>query len=191
MSSCIILAAGESSRMGRPKYDLPFSESETFLEHILHIYRRFKVKEIILVVNDSFDSGTFQQDDKVKIVINDNLDFGRFYSIQLGLQELTGQNVYIQNIDNPFVNLGLLMNMKYELTDTEFVVPVYEEKAGHPVLISSSIVDSLKNDFNNDDRFNEVLRSFKRKEVIVSDPYISVNINTPEDYNKYFSGLME
>ncbi len=92
-----------------------FLKSETFLDHIIQIYRRFKVKEIVLVVNESFDLGAFHQDDKIKIVINDNLEFGRFYSIQLGLQKLTGQNVFIQNIDNPFVNLGLLRNMQYGL----------------------------------------------------------------------------
>ncbi|MCD4684047.1 MAG: NTP transferase domain-containing protein [Bacteroidales bacterium] len=174
--------------MGKPKYNLSFSEEETFLDHIIHVYRRFVVSEMVLVVNESFNLGEFQYDDSLKIVVNQKPVFGRFFSIQLGLQELKKNTpVFIQNIDNPFVNAGLLMSLQNELDEAEFAVLVYEGRGGHPVLLSSRIIESLKNDFQNNDRFDDVLKSFERKNVIVNDPYIGVNINTPEDYKKYFS----
>lgn len=185
----IILAAGLSERMGEQKYNLNFSEEETFLEHIIHVYRRFVVSEIMLVVNESTDLESFRNDESIKIVVNKNPEYGRFHSIQLGLKELKNTSVFVQNIDNPFVNPGLLINMHNRLEDGEFAVPVYKDRGGHPVLLSKEIIELLINNFRNNSRFDDVLKSFKRKDVIVNDPYIGVNINTPEDYLKYFSGL--
>ncbi len=191
MCNCIILAAGQSSRMGYPKHTLKFSEEETFLDHIIHVYKRFVVSKIVVVVNDSVNLNFLNNDESIKIVVNRHLEFGRFYSIQLGLQEINNDLVYIQNIDNPFVNVGLLMSLQNGLDEAEFAVPVYEGGGGHPVLISPRILEQMVNDFKNNSRFDDVLKSFERKDVIVNDPYIGANINTPEDYKNYFSGLME
>ena len=73
-------------------------------------------------------------------------------------------------------------------TELDFAVPVYGGKGGHPILLSSQLIKPLINDFNPKGHFNQVLKSFQRKDVLVSDPYIAVNINTPEDYRKYFMG---
>ena len=136
----IILAAGLSVRMGKHKCDLNFSEEETFLDHIIHVYKRFGVSKMVLVVNESFNLGDFQYDESLKIVINKNLKLGRFFPIQFGLQELKNSPVFIQNIDNPFVNAGLLMSLQNELDEAEFAVPVYEGRGGHPVLLSPRII---------------------------------------------------
>ena len=183
----IILAAGLSERMGEQKCNLNFSEEETFLEHIIHVYRRFVVSEIVLVVNKSFNSELYLNDESLKIIVNNNLEYGRFFSIQLGLRELENTSVFIQNIDNPFVNTGLLINLQSGLGDDEFAVPVYESRGGHPILLSTGIIPQVVTNYKSDSHLKSVLESFKRKDVIVNDPYIGVNINTPEDYQKYFS----
>lgn len=187
----IILAAGMSERMGKQKCNLNFSEEETFLEHIIHIYRRFVVSELVLVVNESVELEAFQDDEKINIVLNDKIEYGRFYSVQLGLKELHNTSVFIQNIDNPFVNAGLLMSLQNGIGLADFAVPVYERKGGHPVLLSSDVIEPIVNGFKCTSHLNEVLKSFNRQDVFVNDPYIGVNINTPEDYQKYFFGLME
>ncbi len=66
----IILAAGLSERMGESKANLRFSEEESFLDHIIYVYKRFGVSKIVLVVNEFFDSEHFVQDENLKIVIN-------------------------------------------------------------------------------------------------------------------------
>ena len=185
----IILAAGLSERMGKQKYNLNFSEEDTFLEHIIHVYRRFIVSGLVIVVNESLNLEAFKDDESVKIVVNNKLEYGRFYSVQLGLQELKNTSVFIQNIDNPFVNAGLLMSLLNGIGLADFAVPVYERRGGHPVLLSSRIIEPMANDFKNNSHLNDVLKSFIRQDVIVNDPYIGMNINTPEDYQKYFSIL--
>jgi CTP:molybdopterin cytidylyltransferase MocA len=87
------------------------------------------------------------------------------------------------------VNAGLLMNLQKGIGLADFAVPVYEKKGGHPVLLAPESINSLLTDFNPSSHFNEVLKSFNRQDVFVNDPYICVNINTPQEYQKYFSGL--
>lgn len=185
----IILAAGMSERMGKQKYHLYFSEEETFLDHIIHVYRRFVVSELVLVVNESVDLEAFQDNETINIVVNNKMEYGRFYSVQLGLKELKNRYVFIQNIDNPFVNTGLLMSLQKGIGLADFAVPVYERKGGHPVLLSPDVIEPMVNSFKSTSHFNDVLKSFNRQDVFVNDPYIGVNINTSEDYQKYFSGL--
>lgn len=186
--SVIILAAGNSERMGKPKHLLPFSEEDTFIEHIIKVYQKTVISKMIVVVNDSFPKQQSLLDNSIQIVVNSNPELGRFHSIRLGLKEVNNTPVFIQNIDNPFVNAGLLMQMQMGLTETDFAVPVYNGKGGHPILFSSQIIHPLINNFSEESNLNVVLKSFKRKDVIVQDPYIHVNINTREEYRKYFLG---
>jgi len=188
--AAMILAAGFSERMGKPKHQLRFSLDETFLEHIVKVYKRFVVSDLVVVVNDTAKVKLYEFLESVRVVINQNPEYGRFHSIQLGLKEIENKNVFIQNIDNPFVNAGLLLELYHAIHDADFVVPVHENRGGHPILLSSEITEKVKTDFNKSINFKDVLKSFIRKNVVVNDPYISVNINTPEDYQKYFSGLM-
>ncbi|MCD4735244.1 MAG: NTP transferase domain-containing protein [Bacteroidales bacterium] len=186
-SSVIILAAGRSVRMGKPKIALQFSEEDTFIDHIIKVYQKFGVHKIILVVNDLAVQNISRDEDQLIFVVNPYPEFGRFYSIRLGLKELGPSPVFIQNVDNPFVNPGLLMMLEAGIKDGDFSTPVYKSHGGHPVLVSGRIVPKLINDFNKDDRFDEVLKLFDRRIVNVNDPYITVNINTPEDYEEYFA----
>ena len=185
--SVVILAAGLSERMEKPKHGLMFSEDKTFLEHIISVYQKYSVSSIIIVLNESFKPSQIDFDNSVKTVINHNPEFGRFHSIQLGLKETKNAAVFIQNVDNPFVNPGLLMGLQDNLKDHDFVVPVFEGRGGHPIFLSRQTVESITKDYDKESHFNEVLKSFNRKDVVVNDPYVTVNINTSDDYQKYFS----
>ena len=185
----VILAAGLSERIGKPKHELRFSEESTFLEHIIRVYQKFVASQIVLVINDRDDFGRYFYEDDLKNIVNKNPEFGRFHSIQLGLKEINDAPVFIQNIDNPFVSPGLLMILEKGIEDADFAVPVNERKGGHPILLSKTIVSNLVEDFNKEEKLNNVLTHFIRKDVPMNDPYVLVNINTEEDYRKYFSGL--
>jgi len=186
----IILAAGESKRMGTSKHLLWFSKGETFIEHIVAVYQRFQVSKIVVVVNEAAQiyPEMFMNSEGIEIVTNKNIELGRFYSVQLGLQNVTG-NCFIQNIDNPFVNVGLLMSLNSELKDSDYVVPANNDKGGHPILLSERTSNIIVGEEDKGSHLNNKLKLFSRKNALVNDPYIRVNINTQEDYKKYFSGL--
>ncbi|MCF8379564.1 MAG: NTP transferase domain-containing protein [Bacteroidales bacterium] len=185
----LILAAGLSKRMARPKHQLPFSLDETFLEHIIKVYLKFWVSQLILVVNSPDDFHGYTDEENIKIVVNDHPEYGRFHSIQLGLKEIQKVPVFIQNVDNPFVTPGLLMALEVGIEDDDYAVPVYNGKGGHPILLSQKIIRKVAGVFKKEDKLSGVLMNFVRKDVPMQDPYILVNINTEEDYLNYFSGF--
>jgi CTP:molybdopterin cytidylyltransferase MocA len=188
--SVIILAAGDSARMGKPKHELLFGEGKTFLEHIVLVYKRLGVEELIIVESDkSFIlPEMFMQPEGIRGITNHNAAKGRFTSVQLGLKH-SRFDTFIHNVDNPFVNLGLLLSLVMGLKEYDLAVPVFESKGGHPVFVSKKITASICNDFSENEKLNEVFKNFNRIDIPVKDPYVLVNINTIADYNKYFSGL--
>jgi CTP:molybdopterin cytidylyltransferase MocA len=185
----VILTAGLSERMGIPKHELRFSEELTILENIIRVYHNFVASQIVLVINDRDDFSKYYNEEDLKIVVNKNPEYGRFHSIQLGLKEINETSVFLQNIDNPFVSPGLLITLENGIEEADFAVPVHEGKGGHPVLLSQRIIQKVVADFDKDEKLNSVLKHFMRKDVPMHDPYILANINTEEDYRKYFSGL--
>lgn len=189
--SVIILAAGKSSRMGIPKWSLRFDEKSSFIEHIISEYHSFGCKEIILVINEtdysSFVEKKYTLPDNLKLVINKYPEWDRFYSLKLGVEKLsTNQLVFIQNIDNPFVNHDLLLNLLVNSENADLVVPEFDGRGGHPILINQQIIITIKNNQGNILHLKEFLNQFVKKKITVSDERILVNINQLIDYQKYF-----
>lgn len=87
--SVIILAAGKSEN-GCSKLGLKFDENMLFAEKILESILEIEPMECVIVVNhqglELVNSGKVRISDKVKIVLNDDPDKGRFYSLQCGLK---------------------------------------------------------------------------------------------------------
>lgn len=189
----IILAGGSSERMNYPKPFLPFNSNITFIEKIVLEYQSFKCSEIVIVLNEELNKQTWDKilskfSSKISIIFNHHSNFGRFYSIQLGAKSL--QNVtqcFIQNIDNPFIDQDLLDKIHATRDNSGYVVPVYKEKGGHPVLISSNIIESIIGEKNIYINFKEILKKFNRKSISIENKKILANINTIEEYRFHFN----
>lgn len=189
--SVIILAAGKSSRMGVPKWSLLFDKNTSFIEHLISEYYSFGCKEIILVINETDYSSFLEKKYKVTktlhLAINPQPEWDRFYSLKLGVEKLSSdQLVFIQNIDNPFVNNSLLTKLLESNENADLVVPEYNGRGGHPILINQQIVKTIKRNQENIQHFKEFLNQFTKKKIEVSDEKILVNINQLVDYQQYF-----
>ena len=184
--SVLILAAGNSSRMKSPKFALQFNKSQSFLEKIVQIYTEFGCEEIIVVLNQegiSLLDHLHLKLKNVKIVLNDHPEWERFYSIKLGIQGLSKQHpVFIHNVDNPFVTAAILESLISKDVTTNYVVPTYNGKGGHPVLISNKVCQKLILTEKNDLILSDFLKQYDKKRVAVEDQNILVNINTMEAY---------
>ncbi|MCD4772931.1 MAG: NTP transferase domain-containing protein [Bacteroidales bacterium] len=187
--SVVILAAGNSSRMGMPKFALKFNNQITFLEEIIEKYKAFGCKKIVVVLNRKgisvLDKKNIKLSDEIKVVINEHLEWERFYSIKSGIKNLYKEHpVFIHNVDNPFVNLSVLNNLFCEITESNFVVPVHKNKGGHPVLLSKKIIKNIISEEKNDLNFRNFLKGFEKKIVEVDDERILVNINSEKEFRK-------
>ncbi len=88
MSSCVILAAGLSNRMGKKKPLLRFNNEFTFLEKIVSAYKLWGIAKPVVVVNRDvlfkINQLKSQWLEDCKFVLNQYPDYGRFYSIKAG-----------------------------------------------------------------------------------------------------------
>ena len=190
--SVIILAAGKSERLGFPKLSLMFNDNTTFIEHIANAYHDYGCVEIILIVNDTgkryISDHNLKFPSNTKIVPNGHPDWHRFYSLKLGaIQTKENNYVFIHNVDNPFVNQQVFCELLNSSDKADYISPQYNGKGGHPFLISSKIIQDLKSYKSDQKHLKEFLNQYTRLRVPVTDENILVNINTLEEYRKFFS----
>lgn len=190
--STIILAAGKSERMGFPKLTLKYDEKSNFIEHIVNEYKNFDCKEIVLVVNkigfEYLKKNEIQFPEIVKLVINEHTDWHRFYSLKIGAKNLSENHpVFIHNVDNPFINQSVLNQLKENLNNADYLSPEYEGKGGHPFLLSEKIIIEIQHTEEDQKHLKEFLNQFLKMKVKVDDKKVLININTIEEYRKYFS----
>ena len=189
--SVVILAAGFSERMGSEKFALVFDDTHNFLEKIIESYSAFGCEEIVVVLNPKGmalkDTLDLKVPDGVKFVENEQPEKERFYSLQIGLKALKKTEfVFIQHIDNPFVEAGLL-NRLYKMREEGcYAVPNYMDKGGHPLLVSEIIVEAIVNHSDVQVKLNEFLKTFTKLKVETNSPTILYNINDPETYRSMF-----
>jgi molybdenum cofactor cytidylyltransferase len=185
--SAIILAAGNSVRMGSPKFMLRFDETHNFLEKIVEGYKSFGCKEIKIVLNQSGANILKQEGSKdidiKQIVVNTNPEKERLLSIQIGLKALTNPKlIFIHPVDNPFVDLDILKLLVNSSKNCDYQIPVYRGKGGHPILISKKVIDEICHTSNMNINFKVFLESFLKFRVNVNNPAVLSNINTKVDY---------
>jgi len=190
--STIILSAGKSTRMGVPKFSLKFNKTTTFLENIINEYSTFGCEEIVVVLNP--DSVAFLEQLKlkfprnIKIAINEHPEWERFYSIKIGAKSLNSViPVFISNIDNPFVNKKVIESLALSSESADYVYPIFNGKGGHPFLLSAKVITDLSTEDKDQIHLKEFLGRYSKNTVEVNDEKILANINTHEEYRRFFN----
>ena len=187
----VILAAGNSLRMQRQKFALDFSEKKIFLDQITGDLKNAGCGHIEVVINKDgmalIENINYKVPENTSFTINKYPEKGRFYSLQIALANIqSNTQVLIHNVDNPFINQNVIIALLKSIADYDYIYPVFKEKGGHPVLISEKVAIRIKEEENCDYNIKNYLSKFNGKTVEVDDDKILVNINTPEDYKKYF-----
>ncbi len=188
--ACIILTGGLSSRMESHKALLPFSLHQNFLQHIIEVYQQAGLKEIIVVKNKEIDfAGLESEINGISTVNNCFPEKGRLYSIQLGLLAAPDAGFcFIQNIDTPFVTTKIIHQLAEHKACADYISPEFNGKGGHPVLLSASILKTIAGLIDYTQTLRDVLAGFSRYKIPTTDEQCTLNINTKEDYEQYFSG---
>jgi molybdenum cofactor cytidylyltransferase len=182
--SLLILAAGTSGRMGINKASLFSNEGSSFLEYLLKCYIHVGLSQIVVIINQETNI-TDQMG--VRFITNYHPEKGRNTSIAIGIKEIKkGNACLIQNIDNPYFENTLLDQLIHTFENDSIVIPTYNGKGGHPLLIGPDVVEYLKSLRKIED-FKAELSRFKQQRINWSDEGILLNINTPEDYAEYRS----
>jgi molybdenum cofactor cytidylyltransferase len=135
----MILAAGESRRMGKAKLLLPF-KGKTIIETIIKNVIRSKADKILVVLGS--DKEKIERKIKsfpLEFAFNPDYRSGMLSSIQRGFKALPedAQAVLIILGDQPSVSSQVINKIiaAYKKTSKGIVLPVYKKERGHPVLI--------------------------------------------------------
>jgi molybdenum cofactor cytidylyltransferase len=136
--SAILLAAGESKRMGADKLLLPWKK-KTILIHCVHTLSQSKVKEIIVVLGERTKGmGSQLKGRRVKVVMNPHYRRGMSTSIQKGIRaiDLNSQGILIALGDMPFLSTRTINALirAFAQGKGEIIVPSFQGRQGHPVI---------------------------------------------------------
>lgn len=184
--SAVILAGGVSSRMGYPKAWLPYDDRQTFLGRIIRVFKAAGISDVVTVLNGNYSTGVWSSKyeeivNESRIVLNHESSKGRMHSLRLALTEISHPYVFIHNVDNPYIKPEMI-NKLWPKTNDEVVSPVFENRRGHPVLISRKVVNAIMDKSGEDMLLKNILSDFKSRPVDVGDPSIFKNVNLPSDY---------
>src|SRR5689334_19717727 len=98
MLIAIVLAAGESSRMGRPKALLPF-QGKTFIDAIVAALTNSRVGRIVVVLGHNAEEMARRIEHlPVTIVVNPDYKQGQLSSLQTAIRHLNASNILIDGI---------------------------------------------------------------------------------------------
>src|SRR5574341_1476816 len=144
MIVAIILSAGESSRMGRPKALLPIG-GVTFLERIVSAFKASKAGEVVVVLGHNADAIRAKVAHlPARFVINPDYARGQLSSLHAAIRALDAERtdgILVHLVDQPFVDAALVNRMidEFYRSNKGIVVPVYKGRRGHPVLFAKRL----------------------------------------------------
>ena len=194
MNVAIILAAGESRRMGQPKQLLPFGD-KTMLECVIDAFRTPHVAEIIVVLGHQADeiaakigapSGTLASP---TIVRNKRYRQGMFTSVQAGLQALPEQAILfmIALCDQPRLQRATVEKLigEFEKQQHKILIPMYEGRQGHPLLLRAKYArEILAMDESLTLKHFLALHAGDIARLPVSDEGVLLDVDDPTDYQR-------
>lgn len=196
MRSSIILAAGESSRMGTPKPLLMCGEG-TFLRVICDRLRRAGMDEVVVVLGaHAAEVRKGIGCVKGKVVVNRKYTEGQLSSLRCGLRALhpASRGALVTLVDHPLIRESTYAEISrhWEKTPDKIVLATYRGRGGHPVIFPRVVFGELMN-APLDEGARAVLRRDQQRVVRVEldDPGIVADIDRPEDYTAYMAQSRE
>ena len=193
--ACIILSAGDSRRMGKPKALLKIGPL-VFLEIIFNLLEEAKYNPMITVLGKDFTEiyKKVQKKRNILFLHNQFPERGQLYSLQCGLKHIPGDvpGCLVALVDHPFVSLTtyLAVHEAAQKFPDKIIIPFYEGRRGHPVYFGKKYFnDLLQAPLSEGARY--VVRKHEESifELPVDDPGILVDIDTPEEYQQYLDKL--
>lgn len=190
MITSIILAAGQSRRMGQPKMLLPWRNS-TVLQTVIAAFREAGMEDILVVTGAGAEQIEALVADSAQTVYNPNHARGEMLSsIQTGLAARRGhaEAALIALGDQPQVELETIQRIleAYQKSSAGLIVPSFESRRGHPWLVEAGYweeIAALRAPASMRDFFRS--HNDRIQYVPAADASVLTDLDTPEDYRKW------
>lgn len=186
----LVLAAGESKRMGQSKQLLPF-ENKTILETVIDHITQSSVDETLVVFGSNRENiEEVIKGVPVKSVYNPDFKEGMLSSVQKGFASLPEkvEAVLVFLGDQPMVPTSVIDRIigSYQSSEKGIIIPVHDQKRGHPVLISTKYREEVAH-LDPQIGLRELIHNHPEDilEVELDSSSILEDIDTPEDYKNH------
>ena len=196
MICAIVLAAGQSRRMGVQKLLLPFG-SKTVIIHIVDQLTASSVDKVYVVVGSQGERVSRELSGQpVSIVNNSNYKSGMLSSLRCGLHAMAQQcrAVLVVLGDQPSVTTKLIDQMlqTFASTEKQILVPLYNGRRGHPIMFSAAYRKEILTQYD-DVGLRGLLHAHKDDifELSVTAPGVLSDMDYPEDYQRELALLKE
>src|ERR1700722_18296097 len=182
----IILAAGESRRMGYPKPLLEIG-GRTFIEHIAETMLAV-VPRVVIVLGAHSDRvrAAIPHDARITIVENPNYARGQLSSLKVGLSAIqphaTGALVHLG--DHPIVRVETFQAIvdSYDETGKPILIARHNGHRGHPVIFDRELFAELQSCPEEEGARHVVNADSSRVAYVdLPDPGINLDLDTPSD----------
>ncbi|MCH7484599.1 MAG: nucleotidyltransferase family protein [Chloroflexi bacterium] len=183
--SAILLAAGESRRMGSPKPLLAW-QGVTLIEYQITQLREAGVNDVIAVLGHHADDFLpLVTTSGARAVVNERYREGRASSLRAGAAAAEGaKTVVILSVDQPrpaAVTRRLLTEHTSGIT-----VPSHHGRRGHPVVLDGSLLPELREVSEATQGLRAVIarHAAEVRDVPFDSPTVLLDLNTPADYQR-------
>lgn len=164
MIAVVILSAGESRRMGRPKALVPFPDiliqeqagrtpaptaQKTFLEHLIEVTRHPRTGTLRVVVGPhAAEIRARVKLDESTLVFNPDWQRGQLSSLQSAIRSLPAgktEGMLVCLVDHPLISTALITSLIqiFDRDKNRIVIPAYKGRRGHPVIFPSALFEEL------------------------------------------------
>lgn len=206
MLAVVILAAGESRRMGRPKALLPFPDAsaggnekwgthaagaKTFLCHLIDVTRHPKtVARRVVVGAHAKEIRAEAKLEADELVLNEEWHRGQLSSLQAAIRSLpkdAADGILVCLVDHPLISRVLVARIieAFERDKNKIVIPTYRERRGHPVIFPAALYQELLS-APKEIGARAVVRAHASEvlEIPVEEEGVVLNLNDPESLKK-------
>lgn len=183
----IVLAAGASSRMGRPKALLPLDADDTFVQRIHQTLSDARLEPIVVVVRQELEEPVRTLLPRTTVVaVNRNPERGQLSSLLVGLEALGWPAAALVTlVDLPLVRVATVSALvaAWARSGAPLVRPMTLGRHGHPIVVGGPVIAALA-DADPQTGAKPVVHAFAAQalDVMVDDPGTLDDVDTPEDY---------
>jgi len=188
----LILAAGESRRMGSPKALLKF-QGETFLDRLIGLFsgRCSPVIVVLGAMHEIVRTG-FRRVAEALIVENPDFRLGQLSSMQCGLRAVPAEadSVLFTLVDHPAVMPATLSALLDADVQAPLRIPRFQGRRGHPIRISKSLIpEFLALPAGSSAREVVTRHAAEIAYIDVDDPGILANVDDQPGYARLLAGV--
>ena len=199
----MILAAGQSSRMGQPKLMLPYGDG-VILDSVIEAVLESSVDDLVIIGTPQIAEWLeCELPEDCAVITNDDPESGMLTSVQIGLccmQEefaaSTADGVMVLLGDQPQVSGGTITTcaeaFRLPRNPPGILIATYRGCRGHPTIFRTDLLEEIE-DWFEDRRLSDLARTHPEtvRELPITSGPMPLDINTMEDYERLCAGRNE